>query len=382
MLTGWAKYLHEAFCKVYLREDEHAQNVSLYTPLYLSMLFKISVFFGLPTTLGEDEELLTGWRIVKNFIGWPSEGQSYARMPFVFIWNLIKVITLTLWQPIRFITEFVPYVLQLYWNQVYKDEVERQGDHTKTNSMKFRLGLRLFITYFFFFVWIIGLATTSPIDSILEMFSRGSRLSKQNRYVSIAFAVISIILSIAVYTACFPFAIQAILTYCPVPATIMANYMITHLPGLVSAGSSVISSTAAIFNGLEVLSVLCMVAAFIGNLALRAIYYCTSPKPYTEVNKQDQPGSGQASFVDNDNGYRPRNDSESKVVFTEADMSDDEALLAEERAQLEEEKARKQEALNTPGLSLYTDPTGKAPELLDANQAIREEGPVEGTCTI
>lgn len=352
-LTGWGKILHEAFYKVYLRKDEDTEDGDIYSPLHRSLRYKLSVFFGLPTTLGDNEELLTPKRMIKNFFGWPNEGQTYARMPFVFIWNSIKVLTLTIWQPVRFLTEFLPNLSVRYMVQSYKDEVSRQEKYHQTTNMRLRLGLRNFLIYLFYAVWIIGLATTSPLDSIIEMYARGHssfRNSPYQPYISIAFAVFSILLTGAIYTACFPLAIQAIMTQFPVAATNLATFVITYCPGLVSASTGVISSAATILNSLEVFGAISMGLALLGNIGLRAIYYYTTRSAYTALKKEGSQGNTKKGT----NGSVPNSviSIASEVILVEKPFESD-GMVDTEEDRLAEQREKEQDQRNTPGLSLY-----------------------------
>lgn len=230
--------------------------------------------------------------IIKNFFGWHKESDPLVsnqekyildvpswRKAFSYslifpvlmgIFNTGRIVLKTVWNIVRFFTEFLPGVLEISSLFAFA-KIKDIYDSTKADSLLnggliFGLGFLLFLVGLFHLsckIWrVAGRMITSPTDSMRAGWELGQELlpGTKGKVLGGVLAFLSFAGTVAIYTFVFPLGIKAIAAHAP--AAISNAYAWVTNPATISKAISFVSQASTLVR------TACVVAFFTLNAAV------------------------------------------------------------------------------------------------------------------
>jgi hypothetical protein len=242
------------------------EEVFLLTDLSLKLI--IATFFGLPTRLDENKQftakqfgrnLIGGWKPVKTDAQGKKLWSEKHRWQYLFIplkfsiipaWHLLAIPFRFVFNIVKIFTEFLPLMLEYTFSiltslsiiaiTAEKELLKSQGPSKTTNGTIFGLRLSVILSGLLSFIFsaahVIGRAFSSPLESYRAAieypdFIRKKKIRFANVWaalLSFVLVMLSIGLSITIWTFVLPLSVGLVSTY--IPALVEAASWVSQLP--------------------------------------------------------------------------------------------------------------------------------------------------------
>lgn len=196
---------------------------------YVSLPVQILNFFAFPVKpdVNNPEKKLNPKNLLRNLFGLRPEtapnwqkAMAIVLSPLSLTWNLLQIVTKTVWNIATLFTEFLPALGALLCEKGLKKLFD--GINDKNNSLGKKVGLGflmglLAIPFYVCKVWrILGRTITSPLTSMEIALMKGRKLpGVTGEIVGRVLQAMSLAITITAYTILFPLAAKAILTKAP-----------------------------------------------------------------------------------------------------------------------------------------------------------------------
>lgn len=279
-----------------------------------SLFLKIYVFFGFPIPNAN------GKSAFHIFLGSPQSKLSYLTVPFVVLFNIVRLLVVTSINILKLFTEFGPACLRNFAQRYAQEQDDRKQQHQTNHVFFATLLLRLVAG-----LYLLGLATTSPIKAMKKFSKIGWHLGKgHGNFVGTSlwflFGFLSLALTTTIYTFILPFAIQAVVIYFPVAAAATASFFAANFPNLVAIG---IAASPVIMAGVEAFGAIVLALILLTDVATSLAQKCIGDKIEKALLKENKIRNSKVAQVETSGNNAPSRRSS---------LDGDEYLLVEENS--------------------------------------------------